>query len=167
MSNISNEMLHEFMNASFDDQPKARKMFAAIPGLLQARRMGESLLHFLAVEGHADVVDFLAKLGFDVNVTSELGNSPLVEVARLGNEKTVRVLLANGADPNAISDTLDTPLAQGLQSGNVAVVKMLLEAGAKLDYVTDIEETWRDHLPRREEKRSPILSLLAEYGAQL
>ena len=160
-------LLNEFVHAAFDDHPKAKAMLAAHPELKNAHRMGETLLHWLAVEGHSEAVDFLAGLGFDVNTASKFGNTPLIDAADLGHEKTVAVLLARGADPNANSLTTDTALACALRSGHVRVVKMLLDAGAKLDYVTDIQETWRDHLPRIEERRKEILALLANYNAAL
>jgi ankyrin repeat protein len=160
------KLLREFMQAALYDRAKAKAMLAAHPELKDFRRMGENALHWLAVEGHAEAVDFLATMGFDVNAVSNLGNQPLVEVASLGNEQVVAALLAHGADPNGASETFGTPLSCALQNGNPRIVKMLLDAGAKLDYVTDMGEVWTDHLPRREEKRREILDLLALYGAR-
>lgn len=99
------ELLFEFMDAAFDDHAKAKAMLVDHPELMNARRMGEAVPHFVAVEGHIEVVKFLAGLGFDVNTVSEGGTTPLIDVALLGNDEMAALLLSLGANPNATCDT--------------------------------------------------------------
>lgn len=61
--------------------------------------IGETMLHWYAIEGTPDVLEKLIALGFDVNVQNEFGNTPLMESAQLKRWEIVRVLLAHGADP--------------------------------------------------------------------
>ena len=69
------------------------------PDLINARWLhGETVLHFLAVEGFADAVSFLAEHGADVNAVNQFGDSPLLDVAALGHNDIAEVLLRRGAD---------------------------------------------------------------------
>jgi ankyrin repeat protein len=100
--------LGAFIVAAVQNHPAARDMLRRSPQLLNARYIhGETVLHFLAVEGHADGVRFLAEAGAQVDGPNEFGNTALVDAATLGNAGVVGTLLQHGADPNAASTTRD------------------------------------------------------------
>ena len=162
---VDRELIGEFVDAAAQDQAKARRMLGEHPELLNARwRLGETALHFLAVESFTDAVRFLASLGADVNATNEFGATALIDVASLGNDLMAEVLLEFGADPNAASETNDNVLHCAVRSGNTRLVGLLLRAGARADYVTDLKETVFDALPSRPEEREAMTSILESHG---
>ena len=99
------------------------------PELLEARwRLGETPLHFLAVEGLTDAVRQLVDWGADVNTVNDVNTTPLRDVVALGHEHIVEVLLAAGADPNADNGT--GSILSRAKSDSVA--RRLRQAGARL-----------------------------------
>ena len=165
MSKPSRKLLVELIDAAVEDHAKARKLLKKHPGLLEARYIHkETPLHFLAVEGYADGVRFLAEAGADVNCVNEFGDTPLADVACLGGDEVARILLQHGADPNAASSGHDNVLHAALGSQNAALVDALLSAGALGDYVTELGETVFDALPKRGAKRRSMLGVLEKHG---
>jgi len=59
--------------------------------------IGETMLHWYAIEGASNILQQLIDLGFDVNVQNEFGNTPLMEASVIGRWDNVRVLINNGA----------------------------------------------------------------------
>jgi ankyrin repeat protein len=165
VSSIPPQLFDELVDAAERDRSRARTLLQEHPEILSARgRFGETPLHFLAVEGFAEAVQFLAEAGADVNLPNDMGESPLLDVAALGNADVAAVLLRFGADPNAQSDTRDNVLHEAVQSGNARLVEILLEAGANGRYRTELDETVFDALPEDHDKRAEILRVLAEQG---
>lgn len=60
--------------------------------------IGETMLHWYAIEGAPEVLLELIKLGFEVNVQNEFGQTPIMESALIGRWDNARVLLDHGAD---------------------------------------------------------------------
>ncbi len=60
--------------------------------------LGESLLHWVVLEGSAETVGRLVAAGVAVNRRNHLGNTALMEAAANGRWDVVRVLLEGGAD---------------------------------------------------------------------
>jgi len=166
MTKSEAELLNELIDAAVQDQQKARQMLQRHPGLLQARLgLGETALHFLAVEGYAEGVRFLALAGADVNAQNEFGDTPLIDAALLGREEVVRTLLSLGADANAKSTTKDNALHCAIRSGNSVVVDALLEAGANPRYRTELGETVFNALPKsKPQQRQAILAVFKQHG---
>jgi len=76
----------------------ARKLVADHPESLNLRTgLGETALHYLAVENYADAVQLLIDLGADVNVRNNFGKSPLQEAIQVGAAQTVEMLRRAGA----------------------------------------------------------------------
>src|SRR5437764_169484 len=62
MTTLPTTLIGEFIDASVRDQDKAAELLAAHPDLINARWLhGETVLHFLTVEGFGDGVRFLAE----------------------------------------------------------------------------------------------------------
>lgn len=59
--------------------------------------LGETMLHWYAIEGSVPVVEKMIALGFDVDTTNHYGSTPLCECAQLGKWEMVELLLARGA----------------------------------------------------------------------
>jgi len=61
-----------------------------------ARPLGETALHFLAVEAYLEGVRFLAEAGTDVNATSRFEGTALLDAVGLGSAEMVALLLEHG-----------------------------------------------------------------------
>jgi ankyrin repeat protein len=165
MPDLSHELIGEFIDAVVDDPPRADAMLVEHPELLNARWIhDETVLHFLAIEGFAEAVRFLAARGADVNAVNEFGDTALVEIAGLGLTEIAEILLSHGANPDARSDVRDNPLHAAARAGHTEVVRRLLRAGANPRYRTDLEETIFDAVNESpSEEREKLLAVLSEY----
>jgi len=61
--------------------------------------IGETALHWLAVENDLDAVKWLSDHGADLNSKNDFGTPLVFEVALLGYTDLFRWLISNGADP--------------------------------------------------------------------
>ena len=165
MENLPRPLVGEFIDAVVQDPKKADALLAQHPGLLNARWIHhETVLHFLAIEGFADGVRFLASHGTDVNALNEFGDSALVDVVGLGLEDMAALLLRLGADPNASSPTSDNALHAAARAGHARLVALLLKAGADGRYRTDLGESVFHAVDTAPDQREAILATLAERG---
>ncbi len=166
MENLPHTLVSEFVDAVVQAPKKAEALLAQHPNLLNARWIhNETVLHFLAVEGFAEGVRFLAARGADVNAVNEFGDSALIDVAALGNDEIANTLLRHGANPNAKSATRDSALHAAVRSGNARLVALLLAGGADGRYQTDLEESVFDAVSELSpEERAAIVATLAEHG---
>src|SRR5258706_15449938 len=80
-------------------RPKlARKLVKDHPEVLNLRNsLGETALHYLAVENRADAVQLLIDLGADVNVGTHFGRTALQEARIVKARETIEVLERAGA----------------------------------------------------------------------
>lgn len=101
----------------------------------------ETVLHYLAIEGHADAVTLLAKYGADVNSRASSESTPLIDAARIGKLEMVKILVSLGADLNAVDNNLDTALHHAAGAGHVTVVQYLLSEGATPNLRNSLDET--------------------------
>jgi ankyrin repeat protein len=162
----STELVGDFIDAVVDDEARARDLLAASPELLNARwHLGETALHFLAVEGSVEGVRRLAEWGADVNLSNRLGDPPLLDCVVLRNEPLVELLLRYGANPNVASDTLGPVLHAAAASGHAGVVRRLLCAGAdpraRSEWGDTVFDAARHAHP---DDRPAVLAVLAELG---
>lgn len=106
-------------------------------------------LHYAAVKGHGDTIQYLLQSGCDPNAKDKEGVSPL-HLAVCG-EKAVEALLVGKADPNAKDDSGRTPLHYAAKQSASDAAQTLLQRGAKVDATDNVGCT--------------PLHLAAEYGA--
>src|SRR5262245_55968258 len=100
MTSLPTLLIGEFIDEAVRDHQRASQLLAAHPDLINARWIhGETVLHFLAVEGFIEGVTFLAERGADVNRVNEFGDAPLIDVAVLGHTDIAAVLIRHGANP--------------------------------------------------------------------
>ena len=77
--------------------------------------IGESVLHFLAIENNRPAVEWLHSRGADLNAANEFGTPLLFEVAQLAYRELLLWLIEHGADPkkkDAQGQRIDEYLAE-------------------------------------------------------
>ena len=101
MENVSeSEIWYQFRNqlssGHFDE---AQTLLDKNPQLLfETNGIGETVLHFLAVENNLKAVSWLHERGANINTQNEFGAPPLFEIALLKYRELVLWFLKNGAD---------------------------------------------------------------------
>ncbi len=109
MAFSDNPLFDQLVDAAAVNQPAAEQLLHEHPELIHVtNRLGETALHFLAVEDYADGVVFLARHGAPVNARNGSHRTPLMEAAMVGATEVVRALLACGADPSVQTPDGDT-----------------------------------------------------------
>jgi hypothetical protein len=139
---LDRDVIGKFIDCAVQDRRQALEMLQAYPELRDARWLHEeTILHFLAVEGFRDAVEWLASVGFDVNATNRFGEPAIIDAVVLGNVDMARTLISHGADVNAVCRTRGNALHCAVEVGDVPMVELLLQAGAKVDYAAPYGRT--------------------------
>jgi hypothetical protein len=90
--------LEQLMQAAVFDPKRARELVRDDPSLLLLRTgIGETALHYLAVENYSDAVQLLIELGAEVNVKNDFGKSALEEAVQVEATETINILRRAGA----------------------------------------------------------------------
>lgn len=85
------------------DFEAASSMLALQPNLISERNsIGESVLHYLAVEDCQDEIEWLVDRGAELNVTDDFGVPLLFDVALLGYRDLFKWLIIHGVDVNRL-----------------------------------------------------------------
>jgi ankyrin repeat protein len=84
--------------------------------------------------GHADVAEYLVRVGAHVNSKSRnnLKAAPIQSAVAGGYGKIVKMLLDHGADPNIREQGGHTPLHAAAENGDAEMIRILLYGGADL-----------------------------------
>jgi ankyrin repeat protein len=93
---------------------------------------GETLLHYAAVGGLADLAGVLIARGAVVDARGSGDTTPLYLAAKQDRAEVAGVLIAHGADVNARTRKRYTPLSIAAEQGNPGVARVLLDQGADL-----------------------------------
>lgn len=111
--------------------PRAKQLLAENRGLLNQKdaQFGATPLHWAALKGHADVVEYLVSQGADVQATNNNGETPL-KVAERAKRNSVIPLLQSGhataaADGGAVIEAAkrgDLAALRGLVANNPRLV---------------------------------------------
>ncbi len=98
------------------------------PYLRDARNsLGETVLHYLAVENIEAAVAWLHARGANLNVRNDFGTPVLFEIAYLHNRKLVKWFLENGVDVNVLDERDETSLLGYLREKGATKMIALLE----------------------------------------
>ena len=83
---------------------RAAELLSQRPGLVHlVNPIGETVLHFLAVEDDLESVSWLFARGANINNRNVFGTPLIFEVAQVASEKLFAWLVERGADANAIN----------------------------------------------------------------
>ena len=167
-NNQSYAGFYELRNAVFSDQDAAEKLVEENPAIVHARNsIGETALHYLAVENYITGVDWLVRHGGDINTKNDFEATPLMESASLGYIELCQYLLAHGADV-FVKDQNDGTVfsAASLNNSNdidkVNLLNLLLKYAGDID-LNDVFDDFEAH--RALTQQSPIVvELLSSRG---
>lgn len=120
------EIVGQFIDAAVENHELAETLLKQYPRLREARWiLGESVLHFLAIEDYPVGVKWLLERAFDPNTVNELGATPLIEVLVTGNLDMARLLIAHGADLSVSSPVFDDLFEAAQASGQPEVISFV------------------------------------------
>ncbi|XP_013199739.2 26S proteasome non-ATPase regulatory subunit 10 [Amyelois transitella] len=94
---------------------------------------GRLLLHWAALGGNENLVDYLIDCGCDVNAIDDTNSTPLILAASAGRYEVVRLLIGRGANVNHKTNRGQSSLHYACSKGHIEVVKILLDAGANVN----------------------------------
>ena len=97
---VSEKNWHLLRNAVFERRySDALALLKEHPELINARNgIGETVLHFLAVEDDLEGVAWLHERGFSLDTKNEFGTPVIFEVAQLANKDLLEWFKENGTD---------------------------------------------------------------------
>jgi ankyrin repeat protein len=103
----------------------AERLLADRPDLLDARSgLGETVLHYLAVENVREGVAWLHARGASLNTKNKFGTPVLFEVARLRHTDLFDWFAAHGADLNAVDADGHDLVAHLNESGSLKMAAL-------------------------------------------
>jgi ankyrin repeat protein len=154
------------INACFESLEKASELLDEDHSLLfEITGLGETPLHYLAVENQIDAVKLLYSKGAELNTINECAGTPLSEAASLGHIDIVKFLLENGASINQVPDG-DPIIHEAVRSGNSEIVDLLVRYGADIDATDSIGQTPL-HESVSEDERLEVSKYLVEMGVNI
>jgi ankyrin repeat protein len=163
---VTDHLARRVIVAAFDSPDAMLALVRDEPDLLEARTgLGETPLHYLAVENQLRAVVLLVEAGAMIDTVSDVGGTPLSEAASLGYEEMVEFLLSRGATLR-LAQQHEPTLHEAVRSANAQVVKSVLAAGAQIDEQNDMNET-AVHLAAESDDRVQVLEVLIAAGANL
>lgn len=92
-----------------------------------------TLIHWAALGGHNELVQFLLESGSPVNPTDDNDMTPLLLASSAGRFEIVRMLVSRGADVNAQSQQGHSPLQYAASKGWKEIAQLLIENGANVN----------------------------------
>lgn len=96
-------------------------------------KLGTTVLHLVALWGHADLAQILIAKGANVNAKDDERWTPLHVAAMKGHKGVVELLLGKGAGFNVIDRKGKTPLDLAKENGRTEVVTFLRNFGARVN----------------------------------
>jgi ankyrin repeat protein len=157
---------YRLINACFASLDDAASLLSGEPTLLCARTgLGETALHYLAVEDQLPSVKWLIEQGAEVNVVNSVGTTPLSDAASLGYLQMVSLLLSRGARVNRAGESEPT-LHSAVRGGSADIVEALLAAGVDVNAVEQGGESAL-HVAAASEELHEVLRVLVGYGAKV
>jgi ankyrin repeat protein/GNAT superfamily N-acetyltransferase len=132
---------YRLIRAFMSSLSEGAALLAAEPGLLEARvGVGETPLHYLAIEDQIDAVRFLHEHGADLEAPNEFGETALRMCLRLGNRGVADYLLDQGADVHD-RQRGETMLHEAACGGDVTLIRRVIAMGVPVSERSNLRET--------------------------
>ena len=154
------------IKACFESLENASKLIDNNSNLLfEKTGLGETPLHYLAVENQLEAVKLLYSKGADLNTINDCAVTPLSEAASLGYTDMVKFLLENGARIKQVPEG-DPILHEAIRSGNPEIVDLLVKHGADIN-TTDCLGQTPLHESASEDERLEVTMYLVRKGVNI
>jgi ankyrin repeat protein len=98
--------------------------------------LGESMLHWYAIEGEPEIIEKVIGLGFDVNATNKFGRTTLFECVLIDRWDVAELLLIHGARTD-------------IRDQNDEDVFAYLDEGGEPEKAQKLQELTSRHIQRR------------------
>lgn len=184
-------MQKEFCEAAeLGDLPRLKSLLAEDPSLVSCRWEGATALHFAALRGRLDCIEFLLRNGADINALDEEFGSPAIgwanetgkmravdlleirgavislrQAAAFGRLDRVEKLIESSPELMDVKDGYGTPLHAAVLWGQYEVVRFLIGAGADINALTEDALTalqLAHEQSQNPRRRTPIISEVRE-----
>ncbi|RDD41198.1 Transient receptor potential cation channel subfamily A member 1 [Trichoplax sp. H2] len=118
---------------------------AAAPSIINTGNLeGRNPLHLAVINNHYEVVQFLIKMGIDLDSSDENGRVALSYAASQGLCAIMEIILENDAEIDSCDKEGNTPLHLASSSGYQMPVKLLLSYGADVTCKNIYDQTCLD-----------------------
>ncbi|EDY16862.1 hypothetical protein CfE428DRAFT_5671 [Chthoniobacter flavus Ellin428] len=118
---------YAFRDIVRSDLPGAAAILVADPEVIRLRNeLGETAMHYLAVENRPQEVAWLITRGAEVDTKNQFEQTPLMEVAALGLLNICRLLVSRGADYRYVNARGESVLSAAASTDHEEVVEYLL-----------------------------------------
>ena len=84
-------------------------------------------------EGDEEFASILIKMGANVNIKDDKGNTPLIVASYNGHKEIVSMLIKNKANLNDKKNEGDTAIMEACKQKNIDIIAILIKNGAKLE----------------------------------
>jgi len=109
---------------------EAAELLVRTPSLRSAvNGLGETVLHYLAVENDEEGVSWLASQGFDIDTRNSFGTPVVFEVAQLDYRELLRWFISRGADLKCLDDEGKSIKEYVMEFGHEDIAKHLESLG--------------------------------------
>jgi ankyrin repeat protein len=149
---------YAFRDIVRSDLAAAAAMLAADPELVRLRNeLGETAMHYLAVENRPQEVAWLITRGAEVDPQNQFQQTPLMEVAALGLLNICRLLVSRGANYRYVNARGESVLSSAASTDQEEIVEYLL---ALLPLTEDINPLFDNVEAEMAVKHSPKSAVL-------
>lgn len=100
---------------------------------LKHSNCNSSLLHICVQQTKPEIVEYLIKMGLNVNVRDDERRTPLHLAASNGRKDIASILIKYSAKLNVLCEEGFTPLCYAAWAGNRPMCNLLIESGALID----------------------------------
>jgi hypothetical protein len=120
-------LFYTFRDSVRTNPKAAEEMLARNSNLVRlSNGIGETALHFLAVEDCLDEVEWLIEHGATVDTLNDFKQTPLMEVASAGRVDMCKLLVSHGANIRYVSPWGESVLSAAASHDQADVVEYLL-----------------------------------------
>ena len=131
-----------------------------------ADEMGRSLYYYAVINGRHELIETLAKNGYNLNKQDKFGESALFYAIERQDTEAVKLLLKYGAKLDLRSDLYgQTPLHYAARVGNLEIAEMLINKGADIMSKTNLG--WTTIKVAKKSKNKAMKKFLKKRKKQL